>query len=276
MTVYSQVPELYAVYTLTGPDGTRAVINNTADADYVGTFGDDGISGLDSPEVRENAWDLVEADGGAHGNFWFGRRPVTLTLDVLGTTAADRNAKLEKIKRATNAMRGDGILSWTTPSTAGPNQQISYRRQQPLRIEGAWKKSVFLGLVAADPRIYSSTLHSLTINPGAGYSTVTNQGDFTSPASLKINGPGTNPTLTANGWPLVFQGLTLSAGEFITVDLMQRTVVKNDGTNQYGKVNFLSSAWWLLASGDNSVKIDWASGSTGASTLVVTWRDAWV
>ncbi len=275
LATYSQVPELYATYVFTGPDGTRAVLNNSADADYVGTFSEDGITGLDSAEIRENAWDLVEADGGVHGNFWLGRRPVTAGIDVLGTTTVDRNTKMQKLKQATRALRADGILTWTTPNTGGAQQRITYRTQQPLRWTGAWKKTAFVALVCADARIYSNTISTSTINPGAGYSTLANNGDYNTPPSLKINGPGTNPTVTMNGFPLVFQNTVLSAGEFITIDLLQRTVTKSDGTNLYGRINFGASTWSLMGVGNNQVKIDWVSGSTGASTLVVTWRDAW-
>lgn len=275
MTIYAQVPELSATFVIIGPDSTRAVLNDTTDPDYVGTFGEDGITGLDSPEIRENAWDLVEADGGVHGNFYFGRRPVTLTVDVLATNAQQRGAALEKLKRATNAMRGDGTLRWTTPYGGGPNQQLSFRRQQPLRITGAWKKSCFLALVAADPRIYSYDLYTTTV-PVATPTTLVNQGDFNSPPSLKINGPGTDPVVKNGTLQIAFSGLTLTAGQYVVINSIQHTVVDQDGANKFSKVDFLNTQWWALGPGNNSVRIDWGSGSTGASTVEVTWRDAWV
>jgi hypothetical protein len=277
MTVYAQVPETSAVYTLTGPDGSRAVLNDTTDTDYVGTFNADGITGLDDAEIRENAWDLVEADGGVHGPFWLGRRPFTLTIDVTGATAQQRNARMEKVKRATNALRADGIMSWTTPNGGGPNQQISFRRQQPRRWSNVgFLKTCFLGLVAADPRIYSTTLNTNTQLQADGFQTWTNQGDYLSPPSLKINGPGTNPSVFNGTLGIIFNGLVLTAGQYVVVDLVQRTVVDQSGANRFGTVDFLNTAWWQLGPNNNSVKITWASGNTAASTLVGTWRDAWV
>lgn len=277
MTIYAQIPELSAVYTITGPDGTQAVLNDASDPSYVGTFGSDGITGLDDAEIRENAWDLVEADGGVHGPFWLGRRPITMAIDVLGVSAQDRNAKLEKLKRATNALRADGTLVWTTPNGLGPNQRLSFRRQQPRRITGAWLKTCFLSLVAADPRIYSTSIHTSTQVQADGNVSWDNQGDYYSPPSLKINGPGTNPTVTMGGtFPIVFNNLVLTAGQYVTVDLVQRTVVDQSGANRFGAVDFLNTAWWQLPPGGAAVKIQWVSGNTAASTLVGTWRDSWV
>lgn len=275
MTIYAQTPELSAVYTLVGPDGTRAVINDTADTDYVGTFGAEGITGLDSADIRENAWPLVEADGGVHGNFWYGRRPITLTVDVVAPSANLRGNRIEKLKRATAALRGDGTLSWTTPNTGGPNQRLTFRRQQPFRVTGTWKKSCFVALVAADPRIYSTTLYTNTQTQADGFQSIYNQGDFNSPPSLKINGPGTNPTIWNGTQKITFQGLVLTAGQYIVVDLVQRTVVDQSGASRYGSIDFLNTQWWLLGPGPNQVKITWVSGNTGASTLVTSWRDAW-
>jgi len=276
MTVYPQVPELAAVYTITGPDGTVAVINDQTSGNYVGTFAEDGLTGLDSPDIRENAWELVEADGGVHGNFWLGRRPITLQLTIQAGDATTRGARVEKLKRATRALRGDGTLSWTTPYGGGPNQQVTFRTQQPMRVTGAWAKSVFCGLVCADPRIYSTSLHTTHIDGNGTPVTVTNQGDFNSPPSLKVTGPGTNPTVTNNGVNIKFNSLTLAGGEYIVIDLVQRTIVKSDGTNQYGTLDFLNTNWWYLASGDNNVALSWQSGSTAASDLDISWRDAWV
>jgi hypothetical protein len=144
-----------AQYTLTGPDGTRAVFNNMLDRDYVGMLTD--VTGLDSPEVRESADDLVQMDGGLHGDFFFGRRPITLSGIILNPASVDdRDRRFTKIARASSAMRADAQLSWLT--TAGEEQFVNVRRQQPLRVSGGWQKTFQIGLVASDPRIYSRAI----------------------------------------------------------------------------------------------------------------------
>src|SRR3954468_16656107 len=63
-------------YVLLAPDGARVVFKYQNDADYVGWL--TNISGLDSPDLRESADDLIGDDGGVHGLFFHGRRPLVL------------------------------------------------------------------------------------------------------------------------------------------------------------------------------------------------------
>lgn len=150
-------------FTLIGPDGSRAVFNDDTDPDYVGLL--NSVSGLDSAEVRENFDDRVEADGGVHGNFWYGRRPVVLEGLIRHTTAADRNAKEQKLLRASNAMRGDAGLSWT-PDGSSIARRILLRRQQPVRISGAWNKQFMVPLVAENAAIESNQQAGIAVLPG--------------------------------------------------------------------------------------------------------------
>jgi hypothetical protein len=107
---YPFAPENDATYRLVnGPH--VAVFNDKLDPDYVGTLSE--ITGLDSAEVRESFEDLVQADGGVHGDFYYGRRPIVLTGKSYGhPTVALRNYRLDKLLRASNAMRSDATLSW--------------------------------------------------------------------------------------------------------------------------------------------------------------------
>lgn len=93
-------------------DPYSCLINDSAHPSNVGTVGgEDGVTGLDGFEIREAAVNLVEAHGGVHGNFWAGRRPVTITLDVLGTSVAAREARLSALKKAATQFQ-DGRLFW--------------------------------------------------------------------------------------------------------------------------------------------------------------------
>ena len=106
--------QIGAVYTLTGPDGSVAVFNDPSSPNYVGMLTE--VTGLDSAEVRESASDMVEADGGAHGTFYLGRRPVVLNGKVFGhTTEVERSLRLDRARRASLALRGDAVLKWTPP-----------------------------------------------------------------------------------------------------------------------------------------------------------------
>jgi hypothetical protein len=115
MAYYPFAPEVGATYRLVGPNGITAVFNDQFDPDFAGMLTE--VSGLDSPEVRESASDLVQADGGMHGDFYYGRRPIVLTgKQINHPTVAFRNLRMDKARRASDAMRGDSVLSWK-PST---------------------------------------------------------------------------------------------------------------------------------------------------------------
>lgn len=119
MAYYPFAPETGAKYTLTSPDGVTATFNDPFDPNYVGMLAE--VTGLDSADVRESADDLVEADGGQHGYFWLGRRPIVLNGRVFGhASVAQRAARLDRGRRASFALRGDSTLSWK-PSTRREN-----------------------------------------------------------------------------------------------------------------------------------------------------------
>lgn len=155
MALVTAAPEYGAKFTLTGPDGTRAVFNDSTDVDYVGMLSEE-TSGLDSAEVREDAAELVEGDGGIHGDFFYGRRPVVLAGDIDGSavSASVRNERIARLQKASQAMRGDAKLEWTPAGAGNPRTLETLRRSQALRISGAYHKKFMLPLVAADPRIY--------------------------------------------------------------------------------------------------------------------------
>jgi hypothetical protein len=298
MAQLPNAPQSSAVYTLTGPDGSVAVFNDPTSPNYIGPL--EEITGFESPEVRENADNLVQMDGGIHGDFFYGRRPITMSGKIINAVdATDRNTKLTNLEKATNAMRGDSKLVWTPDG--GEQVFMNVRRQQPLRVTGGWIKDFQISLVSADPRIYSTTLYSTTVGAASasgaggfsfpmafpinfGAAAVTgqilaeNRGNALTYPVLTINGPGTNPSVynatTNQTIALIY---TLAAGESMVIDTLNRTVLLNGVAvnNKYGAVDFLNTSWWGMVSGINDLRLIYYSYSTGAS-LRVDWRDAWI
>jgi hypothetical protein len=284
-------------YTLTGPDGSICSFNDITDTNYVGQLTD--VTGFDSPEVRESADDLVQFDGGIHGDFFYGRRPITLSGVLLNpATTTERNQRTLKLDRATDALRGDALLQFQPDGY--PAQRIWVRRQQPLRITGAWQKEFQVALVAADPRVYSDALNSSTVataDPGAatpgrvysksysityaaatpiGQILVTNAGTTVSYPTLRVYGPGNNPVLyNFTTGQSIRLNYSLSAGDWLTIDTLNRTVLLNDGTSRYGAVDFANTSWWGLNPGVNDIRVAYDAYVSGSS-LNVQWRDAWM
>lgn len=142
-------------YTLTSPSGYIAVFNDETDPNYVGGLtADEAITGFDSAEIIESFQQRTEDDGALHGSFFFGRRPITMSGNIVPTTSLDRATRLNLLLRCVkDCMRSDGTLSFTP--TGGEAVFINVRAQQPPRVRGKWVKEFFLSLVAADPRFYS-------------------------------------------------------------------------------------------------------------------------
>jgi hypothetical protein len=288
-------------YVLTGPDGTRVVFNDRADLDFVGFLdGENGVTGLEGTDVRENAEDLVGADGGTHGDFYEGRRPITLQgLIWPDPDSASVNNREARIKRASRALREDCILSWQQDGREAT--QLSLRRQGRPSITGRRPKAFQLALVAADYRIVGTNIQSAAIpasgsGSGSGFTfplgfdfdfgsdplgavgqaDLENTGDAPASPLFRIDGPITNPTIlnntTGERIDLTF---TLGAGEFLLVDAADRSIKLGGTVDRYSAFNFDTSDWWELQPGSNDVRILAASYSAPAA-LTVYWRNSFI
>jgi hypothetical protein len=281
-------------YDLVGPTGARVSFNEPTDRDFVGWI--EEITGLDGPEVRESSELFVEGDGGIHSDFYYGRRPVTLSgLIDASVFGVERNRKITRLLEAANAMRQDAVLSWT--ASGGLPVQIRVRRQNSPRITGGRLKNFQISLVAADPRIYGEAIQIGQVAAGASSSAgfaspllsplssgaspvgqviVQNLGSVGTPPIISIYGPCNNPVVKnqTTGEQLSFT-YNLAATEHLDIDTQQRTILLNGTTNRYSALNFADSAWWELAPGNNDIRFSVASFASPAS-LVILWNHAWL
>jgi hypothetical protein len=268
-------PQFGVKYVMTNAEGIRAVFNDPSDLDYVGWLTD--ISGFDSPEVREAADDLVGDDGGVHGTFYYGRRPVVLEgmIDSRPDNV-ERNRRMTRLQRASNAMRADSSLRWMPEG--GVEQFLNIRRQQPLRITGSYLKSFQLSMVSADPRIYSAAVKEKIFAPNDHDEELENVGTTGSPPEVSITGPATAIEIhnhTTGAFIVFAAAYSITSTQRLDIDFRNRTVVRENGTNVYGQVQFASTTWWDIVPGLN--EIAWhATGTTANSAMTVRWRDAWI
>lgn len=287
-------------YELIGPDGTRIVFNDSTDADFVGLLdGESGVTGLDSAEVRESADNIVEGDGGIHGNFFYGRRPVVLSGIIWpDPDMATVVARQEKVERATNALRADATLRWTPSGSV--RRRLLVRRQQPLRITQRRPKAVQIPLVSSRAIIESDALHTSILaisgsaidqgfvfdlafdlymggGSAAGSITINNAGTADAAPIIRVDGPVTNPILAnATTGEELYLTYTLAAGEYLTLDFAddQHTVKFMGTSDRYYAFDPSRSTWWKLKPGNNDVRLRGSSYAAPAQ-LTVIWRDAW-
>jgi hypothetical protein len=239
------------------------------------------ITGLDSAEVRESASDLVEADGGAHGKFYFGRRPITMNVGVFnhGTTLA-RAQKIDRLHRAAQGLRGDAFLTWFPTYAPTVGMRVPIRLQQPIRDTGAWTKQVQLALVSASAVITSQTIQQSAGFASGGAGVVReNIGSYPAFPLVQITGASTNPVVNDGSGGSLKTGpagytLTLLASETVEIDCLNHTAYfiagarNGQSANRY--LNFAATLVWPnLVTGNNTFTL------TGGGTAKVFYRHAW-
>lgn len=296
MAYYPISTEFNAVYSLTGPDGSVATFNVPTDPNYVGMLKE--ITGLDSPDVRESASELVEADGGAHGSFYLGRRPIVMTVAVFGhATLADRTLRIDRARRASAALRGrpgatlpanptylqyaawngDAVLQWK-PSDWATRAYIEVftpvRRQQPFRETGQWVKELQIPLVSEYATIQS--VDTVTVAAGVA---AENRGNYPAFPVVEITGASSNPTVSDGTRTFRTTGLSagsaLASGEKVKFDFLTHTGVFTSGAragqsaNRY--IDFSTTQWPFLSGYNTSQTFTLGGGGT----LSVTYRHTW-
>ncbi len=181
-------------YELVGPDGTRAVFNDTGDPNYVGMLSE--VTGLDSAEVRESADDLVEADGGVHGYFYFGRRPITMTARIFGhASLLERQARIDLARRATLAMRSDASLLWK-PATRRVNCITNPIFENSTWGIAPWVQRTSSAGWASGPTASYSATNGVSGSAGSMRLQATMPADTTARDAVITHGAGTTATFT--------------------------------------------------------------------------------
>ena len=295
--------EIQAAVAAETPARAVAVLNDPSDPDFCGYLdGEEAISGIDSPEIRDSYADLVEQDGGIGATNFYSRRPIVMNGKVLPISAADRNAKLGKLMAATEARSADGTLSWTP--TGGEPVFAKFRRQLPFRAKGGFNKDFQIGIVCNDPRIYTQkamtvytetngnsvnqdfrrftwsasspttiATRSLYLPPGVWKVTVpvkrsAGAGNIT--ASLS-NSTGTSTPLavSAGNWQLLTQTLTTANAESVATTLTI-AVTSALSSGQYVEVGdpILESAAGLYPSDTATFATNWTAGTDITASFV--------
>lgn len=295
--------ELAIAYELTGPDGTRIVLGNgdpaKTDPDWIGFLDpENGITGLlDGADVTENVDDVVQGDGGVQGPNWRTRRSGTIQ-GVIDPNAAITTMEtyIQKLKRASAALRGDALMKWT-PTHDGMTRQLRLRRQAKPAFGGRRPKTFQLAMTSPDALILSAVEQNAILIPGAaageigypdpivdpitselsvtGQQFVQNLGDQATWPRFRIDGPITNPQILNNTTGLrVELAYTLLAGEWLDIYPERGQILLGGTADRYGAFQFATSTWWQLVPGLNDIRLLAASYAAGAQAII-EWRHAW-
>lgn len=292
--------EIGIPYTLTAPDGTRAVFNDRANPSFVGFLdGEEGITGLDSPAVRAQGDDVVGGDGGLTGPGFYGRRPITLKGVI--DAAADMATVNERVDRLLDivdqALNVDVSLTWQ--ETGRAQTMLTLRKNVEPRVNGRRPKTFLLGLVSEDDRIVSTVEKSAVIlitqpsgggivSPltaplastarAVGSQVLVNSGRKGARPRVRFDGPLTNFSIVnVRTGQQVTINYSLAAGEYMILETRpgRRSLLLQGSISRWGAINFAVSAWWELAKGANEISLNAYTADAGGQATVY-WRDTWM
>lgn len=223
-------------------------------------------------------------------------RTMSVALNIKDTSLSAWTARMRALQRATNLYKNPaqmGVLKIVTPdgltrySDCWCVEAPDAEQEVPTHGVGIftfWSNSPwFYDPVAAAltlavsgaggiifPITFPITFPLTTIDE---HVVVTNAGDVETWPTVRINGPGVNPTVEneTTGKTLAFTaggGITLDAGDYIDIDMDEATIWLYDASagtfTEIPEIMSAGSEFWPLAVGDNSLHVTMAGAYSGS------------
>jgi len=236
-------------------------------------------TGLEPPDYRED----ISVRMGEHGGYVFAQyvdpRRVIFELDLISAGGTDAFTLYHTMKAAFVPQSANLPLVFKWPGQVQRRincvpSRIAFPIDRDMQIGNARSH---VELIAGDPRIYADTASTAAITTSGATIVANNAGDApTLFNNAVITGPGTTFTIrdNADAARTVVVNTTLTAGQTMTINFIDRTIVKSDGSSLYPSLA-ITSQWWALNPGNTTVLFTVGSGATGATRLDMTWRSAW-
>ena len=264
-------------------------------------FGVTSITGLAGmPNIQPSDRPRLLRDGLYAGQDFLLERRVAMTVEVFGSDVSAFSTNLQAFNLAMAPGGAEKPLVMYVPGMCNNNKFMLWARprRRVVPVDRLWFYNVpvmNIEFVATDPRLYSLAQYSQALTlPQAlggaqfdmtfdlqfgggvagGDEILNNAGTYKTSPVFKIIGPVINPALENITTGKKFKmDITVLAGDYLIVDMSQRTVMLNGTASRYSNV-VKTSEFWDLEPGDNTVVYS-AAGYT-VSTATATWRDAWV
>lgn len=236
------------------------------------------VDGLSMPDVRVD--DLIRTAD--HGEFiyanFLGARTISIQGDIF--TSGTIETSLDAIRGAFIPQLNPLALNFKFPNAVEKKincvpTRLNIPVDAPYQIgDVTWD----VMLLAGDPRIYAATqtTNTIALTSGSGSVANSNAGVFSTPPTLVFTGPGTTFRATNNTTSEFLQvNTTLTGAQSLTIDVLNKTILRNDGTNLYGSLD-TASTWWVLGPGSTTVAGAITSGFASGSQLQVKFNSAWL
>jgi hypothetical protein len=264
------------------------------------------ISSLDLsfPSVREDVTDAPEQSGTIDTTAYFSSRAVTITGSIVASASGSRTKSLELLSPFLDPAARP-VLTYQTDADADPRQMTlrAYQLSAPMDNPAAttwqaqWKApgSVAQGItthtasVGAAAVLEPGRIYPLTYNrtyPSSSRSVsvvVVPSGDYPTPPVFTVYGPISGAVISVIdtdsgqvGTITLQAGYTIAAGNSLTIDCGQRTIVDNTGANAYGAALDHFAVWPVLTPGDHNAITLNGTGAAGSTLLAISWLDRWL
>jgi hypothetical protein len=257
-----------------------------------------GLRGIQS--LRSSKRVRPQAHGGINETRYEDGRNITLTGEIMSQVSVE-DAFAEWALLAAPMIQtlddGPALLKWTEGATGNMLQRLVKLDGDldPPFQDGAAILSYQAQFFSEDPRAYSQTLTTATstalataggghtfptkyprtyASSGGGTVTFVNGGNRPTPPVFQIVGFCQNPQIVFidAGLRLVFN-CTINAGDFLEVDVANRTVKLNGTTNRLNFYDGANSQWYELPRGSSNLQLV-AAGFDGNALLKVLGRAA--
>jgi hypothetical protein len=255
------------------------------------------IDGWDSPDVAGQVIQRSADHGGWPASQFLAPRIMTVTIQALAPTQALRDAARATLQQILPVGINPNDLALMTYNEPVPKQVLVRRSGKITESKDTLTGVIFsCNLVAPDPRKYAAQASTetaygsasggggglvvpftipFTLDPGTppGVMTVLNAGNFETRPTLTFKGPLTAPSVTnaTYGQTISFSQIALGASDLLTVDLLNKVAYLNGSLRNAD----LSSAWWVLWPGENTLELGSSASGSGAY-LQCSWSDAYL
>jgi len=235
--------------------------------------------GFGSAGVEVLKWDRPGFHGVKTPRAFWRERIMRLIIGVRSSTSADYETRRRALEAAFDLPR-DG-LTWLKFATQGglalqSQVQLNAEIQAPLRGGEVTIGDFRIELIAQDPLFYAQSQTATDITFATGSGTVANGGNAPVYPVVRVHGAVTDPVITSTtlSKTVSFTGLTIPAGEYVDIDMLNETVINQASVSKYEYVN--SDDFWWLAEGNNTITISGTVGGSGDRKITVTFRAGYI
>lgn len=252
------------------------------------------MSGFEYHSLRTVIEDTPNREGSTHISTKAGRRIFSWEGVISGSS---QDNWLTRRRNLIKVLQTDGLKTFKITTDDSLELQVDaeisdFVMDQPQEFISYGR--YFIQMVAPDYRFFSQDVNESTTGPtsstggtaiptpvpmdlstttGTPRLVVNNSGTVRTDPTFRITGPGTTfvvQNITTS--EQLNYNATLSSGEFVDIDIKNRTALQGGSTNVYGNV---TGDWWDLEPGNNTIHFNAVSGTDANTLLRVQHRDAY-